>query len=460
MRFSTLLYSSSAIVVFALVGAGALVDAADGAVASAALAASAEVEPALLARSDQGLLTLFLPYPRVNFHRSTTDSTLVARARGRGGNQGFQNLRQALHQIEDPNLNPGNAPGQGQNSGTQGIGQKSINGTSGLPNGIADMSDPQKNLFLDPSQIADGLASDGSDGGKFTPSLTSTNNYINFCLTRNDLPLTNGNQVKTGSCNAVPMGIIAAANSAPASKFVNPKNLDVIPPNQDFTIEMAINNLETGNFVNAQTNYFSGELFRFFSSSPSPRDLHWLVKDPVRRATNAQGQIIGHSHVVIELIDSLTSTTVTDPTKFAFFKGLNDPAQNGVLSATVPGGLPAGVYKMSSINAAANHQPVLVGVAQHGSLDDAVYFTVSSDTNANDSGTSSLAASGSTASTANELGSASSSAASSTATSTNGGRQRAVRSRSDSMPRRRLEQDAPGRRLEKRLAAIVHAEQL
>jgi hypothetical protein len=28
------------------------------------------------------------------------------------------------------------------------------------------------------------------------------------------------------------------------------------------------------------------------------------------------------------------------------FKGLNDPAQNGVLSATVPGGLPAGVYKV------------------------------------------------------------------------------------------------------------------
>jgi len=29
---------------------------------------------------------------------------------------------------------------------------------------------------------------------------------------------------------------------------------------------------------------------------------------------------------------------------------------------------------MSSINTAANHQPALVGVAQHGSLDDAVYF--------------------------------------------------------------------------------------
>lgn len=37
---------------------------------------------------------------------------------------------------------------------------------------------------------------------------------------------------------------------------------------------------------------------------------------------------------------------MTDPTKFAFFKGLNDPAQDGILSATVPGGLPAGVYKV------------------------------------------------------------------------------------------------------------------
>lgn len=61
---------------------------------------------------------------------------------------------------------------------------------------------------------------------------------------------------------------------------------------------------------------------------------------------HAVAQFKGHSHVVIELIDSLTSTTVTDPTKFAFFKGLNDPAQNGILSATVPGGLPAGVYKV------------------------------------------------------------------------------------------------------------------
>lgn len=54
----------------------------------------------------------------------------------------------------------------------------------------------------------------------------------------------------------------------------------------------------------------------------------------------------GHSHVVIEQIDALHSTEVTDSTQFAFFKGLNAPAENGVLSTEVTGGLPAGVYKV------------------------------------------------------------------------------------------------------------------
>lgn len=126
-----------------------------------------------------------------------------------------------------------------------------------------------------------------------------------------------------------------------------------LPANQAFTITMAIQNMETGNFVNAETNYFS-----------APQQL------------NAQGQIVGHSHVVVEQLSAIDQTTPNDPNKFAFFKGLNDPAANGVLSADVTAGLPAGVYKLSSINSAANHQPALVPIAQHGSLDDAVYFTV------------------------------------------------------------------------------------
>ena len=116
---------------------------------------------------------------------------------------------------------------------------------------------------------------------------------------------------------------------------------------------MAINNLETGNFVNAQQNYYS-----------APQQV------------NSAGNIIGHSHVVVEQLTSLDQTAPLDPNKFAFFKGINGQAVNGVISADVTDGLPAGVYRMASINAAANHQPVLVAIAQHGSLDDMVYFTV------------------------------------------------------------------------------------
>ena len=181
------------------------------------------------------------------------------------------------------------------------------------------------------------------------PSLTSSNNFINFCLTVPNLPITNGQQITTGSCNPAPMGVIAAQTKMPSSKFVFPVNGQVINEYQPFTIKMAINHLETGNFVNANNNYFA-----------APQQV------------NAQGNIKGHSHVVVEKIPALDSTEVTDPTQFAFFKGLNDPATNGVLSVAVPGGLPAGIYRMASINAAANHQPALVAIAQHGSLDDMV----------------------------------------------------------------------------------------
>ena len=70
-------------------------------------------------------------------------------------------------------------------------------------------------------------------------------------------------------------------------------------------------------------------------------------------------------------------TTPLDNTKPTFFQGVNTPADSkGNLNVDVTAGLPAGVYRLGSINAAANHQPVLVAEAQHGLLDDVVYFTV------------------------------------------------------------------------------------
>jgi hypothetical protein len=199
-----------------------------------------------------------------------------------------------------------------------------------------------------------GLAKDGQETP--TPgqvkSLTSTNNFINFCLTQN-VPLTDGKQIREGSCNVVPMGRIIAKDKLPSAKFVFPRNFSKIPANQPFTAKLKIRNLQAGAFTNAQANYYA-----------APAEV------------NNQGILIGHSHLVIEPIKSLDDTDPTDPTKFAFFKGLNAPLDGeSTLSTTLDKGLPAGVYRMFSINTAANHQPALGSIAQHGSFDDGVYFT-------------------------------------------------------------------------------------
>lgn len=212
------------------------------------------------------------------------------------------------------------------------------------------------NLFiaLDPRVIATGFANDGQDvpAAGQVPSLTSTNNFINFCLTTPNLPITNGKQITTGSCNPAIIGAIPSVDNMPSSKFTFPVNFGTIKAGTTFTISMAIQKMQTGSFVNAQESYFA-----------APQTL------------NGAGQIIGHSHVVIEQLTSLFQTTPTDPKKFIFFKGLNAAAVNGKLTADVTGGLAAGFYKLSSINSSSNHQPVIVPIAQHGSLDDAIYVS-------------------------------------------------------------------------------------
>lgn len=146
------------------------------------------------------------------------------------------------------------------------------------------------------------------------------------------------------------MGVIAASSNIPSAKFQFPTNLAEIEPNSAFTIKIAFKHLETGHFTNAQQTYYAAP-----------------------QVVNDAGDIRGHSHVVVEKLNSLTQTEPTNPNNFAFFKGLNDGGN--VLTADVSGGLPEGVYRLSSINTAANHQPCLVAVAQHGSIDDAVYVS-------------------------------------------------------------------------------------
>ncbi|KAI0090005.1 hypothetical protein BDY19DRAFT_96599 [Irpex rosettiformis] len=224
----------------------------------------------------------------------------------------------------------------------------------------AGTGDPNTSLTLDPAVIAKAFANNGQDqptAGQVA-SLTSTNNFINFCKS-SKFPLTTGKQVTTGFCNPAPMGEIGLQTNMPSCKFSFPKNGGEVEEGKSFTIKLTQNNLVSGHFTNAQESYYT-----------APQQIDAATKN-----------IIGHQHVVIQQMTALDQTTPLDPTKFSFFKGINAPAQNGVLTADVTDGLPAGVYRMTTIVAAANHQPCLVSVAQHGALDDTIYFTVKKGAN-------------------------------------------------------------------------------
>jgi len=165
----------------------------------------------------------------------------------------------------------------------------------------------------------------------------------------------NGQQLPEVSCSATPQGHIVPGSLAPHAKFVFPFNTAKIPPKKTFTLRLAIRNLETGFFSNPDLSYYA-----------APQEV-----DP------ESGLIRGHSHLVIQRISSMKSVEPVDPQEFVFFKGLNGKANDkGELTVELKDGLDEGVYRLASINSATNHQPVLVGVAQRGTVDDMVYFEV------------------------------------------------------------------------------------
>jgi len=211
----------------------------------------------------------------------------------------------------------------------------------------ANTGNPATSLTLDPS-IIQNVNGKGQAAGE-ADSLVSPNNFIGFCVGKT---ITNGKQVQTGSCNPTPIGDIPSVDNMPSAKFNSPRNFDTIAANTPFTISLQINNLVTGTFTNAANTYYA-----------APQQL-------------VKGVIQGHSHVTVQKLTSLDSPDPLNPKVFDFFKGLNDVAKNGILTADVTKGLPAGVYRISSINSAGNHQEALGPVAQRGSFNDVIYITV------------------------------------------------------------------------------------
>lgn len=165
------------------------------------------------------------------------------------------------------------------------------------------------------------------------------------------LTAADGTQIKQPNCVSLEIGEIPSVDNMVSALIVNPKNTQTIRKDTPFTVEVKIANLATGFFTDPEVDYYQ-----------------------VQQTLDDRGTIQGHSHVVIQ---RLNGTNVPDPRAVAFFKGLNDAAVNGVLSATVENGLPeAGRYRVCTMNTSNSHQPVVMPTAQHGAQDDCIRITV------------------------------------------------------------------------------------
>jgi hypothetical protein len=153
------------------------------------------------------------------------------------------------------------------------------------------------------------------------------------------------------------MGDIPAKTNMVSSIITFPQTGSVIPSDTDFTITVQMANIVAGSFTDADATYYAGPQFL------------------------QNGNVVGHTHVTVQdLGANLNPTQALDPTQFAFFKGINNAGNGqGLLSANVTGGLPAGNYRVCTMASASNHQPVLMPVAQRGTPDDCTKFVVSGD---------------------------------------------------------------------------------
>ena len=139
-----------------------------------------------------------------------------------------------------------------------------------------------------------------------------------------------------------------------SAMITSPQIGDKVTADTTFNISIQTSHLSAGFFTNPTTNYYT-----------APQEL------------DKSGDIIGHCHVTVQDIGNLKSTTPPDPNTFAFFKGIDEAGNGkGFLQAVVTDGLPAGVYRVCTMIAARNHQPVNMPVAQRGAQDDCTKFEV------------------------------------------------------------------------------------
>ncbi|CEL02896.1 hypothetical protein ASPCAL04059 [Aspergillus calidoustus] len=204
---------------------------------------------------------------------------------------------------------------------------------------------------------SDGLPSNNSIG--YTPSAIDPANFINHCTQRT---LTNGKSFKGGSCNGIVMGDIPAETNMISTIITYPFQNQLFTVNTPFFVRLRTANLAAGSVTNPNSTLYA-----------APQAIH-------------DGKVIGHVHVTIQQLFGFTEGMVEgqeahiappDPTRVAFFKTIfGKGGGEGGFSVQVRGGLPVGYYRVCTMVAASNHQPVIMPVVLRGAQDDCQRFRV------------------------------------------------------------------------------------
>jgi hypothetical protein len=161
------------------------------------------------------------------------------------------------------------------------------------------------------------------------------------------LKVADGTQIRTGFCSSQLQGEIPNVLKMTSTIITFPKNAGTVIAGKNFTAVVKVKNLATGQFSDPVGDYYD-----------RPQEL------------NGNGVILGHSHITIQ---KLNGDKVPDATVFAFFKGLNLAAKDGVLTQIVNLPVP-GLYRMCTMASSFTHQPVVMPVAQRGPQDDCIRF--------------------------------------------------------------------------------------
>ncbi|CAG8552952.1 8795_t:CDS:1 [Acaulospora morrowiae] len=160
----------------------------------------------------------------------------------------------------------------------------------------------------------------------------------------------NGTQNDDGFCSSTPQGEIPKSTHMPSTLILEPHNGATLKAHRSFTVKIKTERLTLGNFADPfiQYNLFSQTL-------------------------DSNGFILGHLHLAVQRLHNLNSPP--DPNVLAFFEGLGDSGEKGILTAVVDK-LPPGIYRICTISASFSHQPLVMPEAKRGSQDDCIRITL------------------------------------------------------------------------------------